>query len=70
MMSMIATHPSGPHDCPRKQSAMIVQGLLSGVIVCLVLIALVIGLHFGTPGHAAPSGHTGGRWHGPLAPQG
>jgi len=62
---MTATIPYGPDDRPRKKPAISMQGLLVGSIVCLVLIALVAGLHYGTAGHSAPSGHTSGREHGP-----
>ena len=45
---------------------MIMQGFIIGGIVCVALFALVVGLHYGTPGHAALSGHTSGRGHGPI----
>jgi hypothetical protein len=45
---------------------MIMQGIIVGGIVCVVLIALVGGLHYGTAGHSAPSGHTSGRRRGSL----
>ena len=37
---------------------MTMQGLLVGGIVCVALLALVVGLHYGTAGHSAPSEHT------------
>jgi hypothetical protein len=43
---------------------MIMQGLIVGGIVCVALLALVVGLHYGTPGHSAPLGHTSGRRRG------
>ena len=66
IMSMTPTNASGQDDCCRKRSAMIMQGLIVGGIVCVVLLALVGGLHYGTAGHSAPSGHTRGRQRGPL----
>jgi hypothetical protein len=45
---------------------MIMQGLIVGGIVCVVLLALVGGLRYGTAGHSEPSGHTSGRRRGPL----
>jgi hypothetical protein len=62
---MTTTTPYGPDDRPRKKPTIRMQGLLVASIVCLVLIALVAGLHYGTAGHSAPSGYTSCRGHGP-----
>jgi hypothetical protein len=53
-MIMNATHLYGQDDQPRKKSLMasIVQGLISGGIVCGVLTALVAVLRYGTAGHS------------------
>jgi multisubunit Na+/H+ antiporter MnhC subunit len=53
-MLMNATHLHGQDDQPRKKSLMdpLVQGLISGSIVCGVLTALVIVLRYGTAGHS------------------
>jgi hypothetical protein len=45
----------GQDDQPRKKSAMIMQGLIVGGSVCVALFILVVGLHYGTAGHSAPS---------------
>jgi hypothetical protein len=57
---MIATNPYGQDYRPRKQSTMycIPLGLIIGSIVCIVVIALVAALRYGTKGHSAPSGYT------------
>ncbi len=54
---MKATHLYGQDDQPRKKSLMapLVQALLSGGIVCGVLIALVVVLRYGTDGHSSPT---------------
>jgi hypothetical protein len=67
-MIMNATHLYGQDDQPRKKSLMdpIVQGLISGGIVCGVLIALVVMLRYGTDGHSSPMLWVRRR-HSPLA---
>jgi hypothetical protein len=54
---MKATHLYGQDGQPRKKSLMapLVQGFLSGGIVCGMLIALVIVLRYGTKGHSSPT---------------
>ena len=56
-MIMKATHLCGQDDQPRKKSLMdpIVQGLISGGIMCGVLTALVAVLRYGTEGHSFPT---------------
>ena len=63
-MIKTTTNSSGQDDRCRKRSAMIMQGLIVGGIVCVVLLALVGGLHYGTAGHSAPLRHTMGRRRG------
>jgi hypothetical protein len=68
IMIMNATPLHGQDDQPRKKSLMapIVQGLISGGIVCGVLIALVVVLRYGTEGHSFPT-RLVSRRHSPLA---
>jgi hypothetical protein len=56
-MIIKATHLYGQDDQPRKKSLMapLVQELLSGGIVCGVLIALVVVLRYGIEGHSSPT---------------
>ena len=65
---MKATHLYGQDDQPRKKSLMapIVLELISGGIVCGVLIALVVVLRYGTEGHSCPTLRVRRR-HAPLA---
>ncbi|HSF30988.1 MAG TPA: hypothetical protein VLK82_11025 [Candidatus Tectomicrobia bacterium] len=65
---MNAIHLYGQDDQPRKKSLMapLVQALLSGGIVCGVLIALVVVLRYGTGGHSCPMLWVRRR-HSPLA---
>jgi hypothetical protein len=60
---MTAMNPYGQDDRPRKKSTMycIPEGLIIGGLVCVVLFALIVGLHYGTPGHSAPSGYMNDR---------
>jgi hypothetical protein len=55
-MIMKATHFYGQDDQPRKKSLMapLVEGLISGGIVCSVLTALIVVLRYGTKGHSRP----------------
>jgi hypothetical protein len=39
-------------------------GLIVGGIMCVVLLALIVGLHYGSPGHSAPLRHAIGRRRG------
>jgi hypothetical protein len=60
---MRATNPYAQDYQSRKKSTMycIPQGLIIGGLVCLVVIALVAALHYGTDGHSALSGYTSDR---------
>jgi hypothetical protein len=64
---MNTTHLYGQDDQPRKKSLMapLVLGLISGGIVCGVLIALVVMLRYGTEGHSSPTLRVSRR-HSPL----
>jgi hypothetical protein len=66
---MKATHLYGQDDQPRKKSLMapLAQELLSGGIVCCVLIALVVVLRrYGIEGHSSPTRRVSRR-NSPLA---
>jgi hypothetical protein len=67
-MIMNATHLHGQDDQPRKKSLMapLMQGLISGGIVCGVLTVLVVVLRYGTEGHSFPTLRVSRR-HSPLA---
>jgi hypothetical protein len=67
-MIMKATHLYGQDDQPRKKSIMapLAQELLSGGIVCSVLIALVVVLRYGIEGHSSPTRRVSRR-NSPLA---